>query len=163
MGVAAICANSHHAALVNSVTTAQRGVKVSRVSRRQPTATHRSTASRELRLRCGRERGTETSQWMDHGERVVDDTRRTVLSVADVELPDGVRFEQCVRDHHRRRVDFRTLGRAVAQGDWAALGNGFDDRHPRSTFGAGQVVGGAVAGGGRRRAGRIGVEVQCRQ
>ncbi|NJC65145.1 NUDIX hydrolase [Planosporangium flavigriseum] len=36
------------------------------------------------------------SEWTIHGERVVDDTRRAVLSVADVELPDGVRFEQYV-------------------------------------------------------------------
>lgn len=34
--------------------------------------------------------------WTIHGERVVDDTRRARLSVADVELPDGVRFEQYV-------------------------------------------------------------------
>jgi 8-oxo-dGTP pyrophosphatase MutT (NUDIX family) len=33
---------------------------------------------------------------MIHGERIVDDTRRAVLSIADVELPDGVRFEQYV-------------------------------------------------------------------
>jgi hypothetical protein len=36
------------------------------------------------------------SEWIIHGERVVDDTRRAVLSIADVELPDGVRFEQYV-------------------------------------------------------------------
>ncbi|GAB7040432.1 MULTISPECIES: NUDIX hydrolase [Catenuloplanes] len=36
------------------------------------------------------------SEWTIHGERVVDDSRRSVLSVADVELPDGVRFEQYV-------------------------------------------------------------------
>ncbi len=36
------------------------------------------------------------SVWTIHGERVVDDTRRAVLSIADVELPDGVRFEQYV-------------------------------------------------------------------
>ncbi|GIJ80362.1 ADP-ribose pyrophosphatase YjhB, NUDIX family [Micromonospora phaseoli] len=36
------------------------------------------------------------SEWTIHGERVIDDTRRAVLSVADVELPDGVRFEQYV-------------------------------------------------------------------
>jgi hypothetical protein len=36
------------------------------------------------------------SEWIIHDERVVDDTRRAVLSVADVELPDGVRFEQYV-------------------------------------------------------------------
>lgn len=36
------------------------------------------------------------SEWTIHGERVVDDTRRAVLSIADVELPDGVRFGQYV-------------------------------------------------------------------
>lgn len=36
------------------------------------------------------------SEWTIHGERVVDDTRRAVLSIVDVELPDGVRFEQYV-------------------------------------------------------------------
>lgn len=36
------------------------------------------------------------SEWTIHGERVVDDTRRAALSIADVELPDGVRFEQYV-------------------------------------------------------------------
>jgi 8-oxo-dGTP pyrophosphatase MutT (NUDIX family) len=36
------------------------------------------------------------SEWTIHGERVIDDSRRAVLSVADVELPDGVRFEQYV-------------------------------------------------------------------
>lgn len=36
------------------------------------------------------------SEWTIHGERVVDDGRRAVLSIADVELPDGVRFEQYV-------------------------------------------------------------------
>jgi 8-oxo-dGTP pyrophosphatase MutT (NUDIX family) len=38
----------------------------------------------------------QASQWTIHGERVVDDTRRATLSIADVELPDGVRFEQYV-------------------------------------------------------------------
>jgi len=36
------------------------------------------------------------SEWTIHGERVIDDTRRAVLSIADVELPDGNRFEQYV-------------------------------------------------------------------
>ncbi|GGJ78300.1 NUDIX hydrolase [Pilimelia anulata] len=36
------------------------------------------------------------TQWTIHGERVVDATRRAHLSIADVELPDGVRFEQYV-------------------------------------------------------------------
>lgn len=36
------------------------------------------------------------SEWTIHGERVIDDTRRAALSIADVELPDGVRFEQYV-------------------------------------------------------------------
>jgi 8-oxo-dGTP pyrophosphatase MutT (NUDIX family) len=34
--------------------------------------------------------------WTIHGERIVDDTRLTSLSIADVELPNGVRFEQYV-------------------------------------------------------------------
>ena len=36
------------------------------------------------------------SVWNILGERLVDDTRRLRLSIADVELPDGVRFEQYV-------------------------------------------------------------------
>jgi 8-oxo-dGTP pyrophosphatase MutT (NUDIX family) len=36
------------------------------------------------------------SVWNILGERVVDDTRRLRLSIADVQLPDGVRFEQYV-------------------------------------------------------------------
>nr|MDT0658704.1 NUDIX hydrolase [Micromonospora sp. DSM 115978] len=36
------------------------------------------------------------SEWTIHDERVVDDTRRAALSIADVELPDGTRFEQYV-------------------------------------------------------------------
>ena len=39
---------------------------------------------------------TELTRWKIHGERVIDDTRRAHLSIADVELPDGVRFEQYV-------------------------------------------------------------------
>ena len=39
---------------------------------------------------------TEPSKWIIHDERIVDDSRRAVLSVADVELPDGARFEQYV-------------------------------------------------------------------
>ncbi|MCD0446318.1 NUDIX hydrolase [Glycomyces sp. A-F 0318] len=38
----------------------------------------------------------ETPPWIIHSERVVDDTRRAVLSIAEVELPDGTRFEQWV-------------------------------------------------------------------
>lgn len=36
------------------------------------------------------------SEWTIHGERIIDDTRRAVLSIASVELPDGVTFEQYV-------------------------------------------------------------------
>ncbi|MFI2711225.1 NUDIX hydrolase [Micromonospora sp. NPDC018662] len=39
---------------------------------------------------------TELTRWTIHSERVVDDTRRARLSIAEVELPDGVRFEQYV-------------------------------------------------------------------
>ncbi|MEU5944782.1 NUDIX hydrolase [Micromonospora sp. NPDC047465] len=42
------------------------------------------------------EQVTELTRWTIHGERVVDDSRRARLSIADVELPDGVRFEQYV-------------------------------------------------------------------
>ncbi|TCO30366.1 NUDIX domain-containing protein [Kribbella steppae] len=34
--------------------------------------------------------------WKIHGERVIDDTRHVQLSIASVELPDGVQFEQYV-------------------------------------------------------------------
>lgn len=40
--------------------------------------------------------GRRASEWTIHGERIVDDTRRAVLSIAEVELPNGVRFEQYV-------------------------------------------------------------------
>lgn len=40
--------------------------------------------------------GTEATRWTIHGERVIDDTRRLRLSIASVELPDGVTFEQYV-------------------------------------------------------------------
>ncbi len=39
---------------------------------------------------------TGATRWTIHGERVVDDSRRLRLSIASVELPDGVRFEQYV-------------------------------------------------------------------
>jgi 8-oxo-dGTP pyrophosphatase MutT (NUDIX family) len=42
------------------------------------------------------EQVTESTRWTIHGERVVDGSRRARLSVADVQLPDGVRFEQYV-------------------------------------------------------------------
>jgi 8-oxo-dGTP pyrophosphatase MutT (NUDIX family) len=35
-------------------------------------------------------------RWTIHGERVVDDTRQAHLTIASVELPDGVKFEQYV-------------------------------------------------------------------
>jgi 8-oxo-dGTP pyrophosphatase MutT (NUDIX family) len=41
-------------------------------------------------------RDRETPPWTIHSERVVDNTRRAVVSIADVELPDGTRFEQWV-------------------------------------------------------------------
>jgi 8-oxo-dGTP pyrophosphatase MutT (NUDIX family) len=39
---------------------------------------------------------SEPTRWIIHDERLVDDTRRVRLSIAQVELPDGVRFEQYV-------------------------------------------------------------------
>lgn len=44
----------------------------------------------------GGEQQTALTRWTIHGERLVDDTRRARVSIADVELPDGVRFEQWV-------------------------------------------------------------------
>lgn len=38
----------------------------------------------------------EATRWTIHGERVVDDSRRPRLSIASVELPGGVKFEQYV-------------------------------------------------------------------
>lgn len=40
--------------------------------------------------------GDESTLWKIHGERLIDDTRRLRLSIASVELPDGVQFEQYV-------------------------------------------------------------------
>lgn len=39
---------------------------------------------------------SESTRWTIHGERVIDETRRLRLSIASVELPDGVCFEQYV-------------------------------------------------------------------
>ncbi len=39
------------------------------------------------------EASSPVHRWIIHGERVIDDSRRTRFSVASVELPDGVRFE----------------------------------------------------------------------
>jgi 8-oxo-dGTP pyrophosphatase MutT (NUDIX family) len=39
---------------------------------------------------------TERSKWTIHGERLVDDTPHLKLSIAAVELPNGVEFEQYV-------------------------------------------------------------------
>ncbi|MDQ2708899.1 MAG: NUDIX hydrolase [Actinomycetota bacterium] len=38
----------------------------------------------------------DPSKWTIHEERVIDDTRKTTFSIAKVELPDGVVFEQYV-------------------------------------------------------------------
>jgi 8-oxo-dGTP pyrophosphatase MutT (NUDIX family) len=38
----------------------------------------------------------QRGRWLIHSETVIDDTRRLRLSVAAVELPDGLRFEQYV-------------------------------------------------------------------
>jgi 8-oxo-dGDP phosphatase len=37
-----------------------------------------------------------STRWTIHGERVIDESRRLRLSIAEVDLPDGVRFEQYV-------------------------------------------------------------------
>ncbi|MFD2494301.1 NUDIX hydrolase [Amycolatopsis jiangsuensis] len=40
--------------------------------------------------------GQELTRWKIHSERLVDDTRRDRVSIASVELPDGMTFEQWV-------------------------------------------------------------------
>ena len=39
---------------------------------------------------------TDPPKWLVHGERLVDDTPHVRVSLADVELPNGVRFTQYV-------------------------------------------------------------------
>src|SRR5689334_7948963 len=59
----------------------------------------RADCSNVCRGYCRRVRtdgGSESTLWKIHGERLVDDTRRLRLSIASVELPDGVQFEQYV-------------------------------------------------------------------
>ncbi|MFD0850966.1 NUDIX hydrolase [Actinomadura adrarensis] len=43
-----------------------------------------------------RDMRSERTKWKIHGERVVDENRHIRLSIASVELPDGVEFEQYV-------------------------------------------------------------------
>lgn len=45
---------------------------------------------------CVTNQDVQPTQWTIHAERVIDDTRQVKLSVAHVELPDGVEFEQYV-------------------------------------------------------------------
>ena len=40
--------------------------------------------------------GDNSTKWIIHEERVLDDTRKARFSIAQVELPDGVHFEQYV-------------------------------------------------------------------
>lgn len=49
-----------------------------------------------VRVSRGKDRRSDPTRWIVHGERLIDDTRRLRLSVAQVELPDGARFEQYV-------------------------------------------------------------------
>jgi 8-oxo-dGTP pyrophosphatase MutT (NUDIX family) len=49
-----------------------------------------------VRVSPSKDGGHGPARWTIHGERLVDDTRRVRLSIAQVELPDGVHFEQYV-------------------------------------------------------------------
>lgn len=55
-----------------------------------------SPPSGTVRLMVADQGSADGPRWTIHGERVVDDSRRLRLSIASVELPDGVRFEQYV-------------------------------------------------------------------
>jgi 8-oxo-dGTP pyrophosphatase MutT (NUDIX family) len=68
-----------------------RRVRLRRLLRPRPAGQSTSTI-----VQAVTEHVRRASEWIIHGERVVDDTRRAVLSIAEVELPDGVRFEQYV-------------------------------------------------------------------
>ena len=54
-----------------------------------------SVPSRYVR-RMDPDQPRELTKWTIHGERTIDNTRRLQLSIASVELPDGVTFEQYV-------------------------------------------------------------------
>jgi len=43
-----------------------------------------------------RQPGSAATRWIVHGERLIDGSRKLQLSIASVQLPDGVRFEQYV-------------------------------------------------------------------
>lgn len=49
-----------------------------------------------VRVSSGKDSSPEPTRWIIHSERLVDDTRRLRLSLAQVELPDGAHFEQYV-------------------------------------------------------------------
>src|SRR4051812_13473282 len=73
-------------------------LKATDVSRCQPTASAGvRPPGRELWWLLMSDGGSKrASEWTIHNERVIDDSRRAILGIADVELPDGVRFEQYV-------------------------------------------------------------------
>lgn len=58
-------------------------------------ARHPPLSSRRVALDLMAETDSST-RWTIHGERLVDQSRRLRLSIVEVELPDGVRFEQYV-------------------------------------------------------------------
>jgi 8-oxo-dGTP pyrophosphatase MutT (NUDIX family) len=88
------------------------------------------------------EQATELTRWAIHGERVVDGSRRARLSIAEVELPDGVRFEQyviraprsamvAVLDDQERLLLLRRHRFVLDQWVWELPGGYVDDEeHP---------------------------------
>ncbi|KKK04877.1 NUDIX hydrolase [Micromonospora sp. HK10] len=81
----------------------------------------------------------ELTRWTIHRERVVDDTRRARLSIASVELPDGVRFEQyviraprsamvAVLDDQRRLLLMRRHRFVIDRWVWELPGGYVDDQ-----------------------------------
>lgn len=85
------------------------------------------------------EETAELTRWTVHGERIVDDSRRARLSVAEVELPDGVRFEQyviraplsamvAVLDDRQRLLLIRRHRFVFDQWVWELPGGYVDDR-----------------------------------
>ncbi len=65
-----------------------------------PPPARTAVARRDRYCRCV----TDPHKWVVHDERVVDDTPHVRVSLADVELPDGVRFTQYVFKMRRAAI-----------------------------------------------------------
>ena len=72
-----------------------------------------------VRAAAGKHSPPDPAVWITHGERLVDDTRRLRLSVAQVELPDGVRKEHIPGLLTGRATPTAAAGQAISSGEEA--------------------------------------------